>query len=328
MVLQGEESMEKKKISLIVPCYNEAGNVAAFYNWVKECYGSRISETEFVFVDDGRKDDTYKELKKKNENKGKEDVTVISFSRNFGKESGIFAGLEYASGKYVCIIDADLQQSPEVVMQMENILDNDENIDCVTAFQTVRHEGKVLELLKKTFYKVINQMTEVDFVSGASDFRMFRENVKNAILMLPEKDRFSKGIFSWIGFHTEYLPYEACDRHAGTSKWSFKKLLKYGLGGIMSFTVTPLKCATFAGGVLSIISLIYFLVVLCQKLFMGISIPGYPTLVCLILLLGGIQLIMLGIIGEYLGRTYIEGKNRPVYLARVVLKEEKNEKNN
>lgn len=317
-----------KKVSLIVPCYNEASNVAAFYNWVKECYGSRVTEIEFVFIDDGSTDDTYHELKKIYDHKGDEDVIVISFSRNFGKESGIFAGLEYANGDYICIIDADLQQSPEVVMQMENILDNDENIDCVTAFQAVRHESKILEVVKKMFYKVINKMTDVDFVSGASDFRMFRKNVKNAILMLPERDRFSKGIFSWIGFHTKYLPYEVYDRHAGSSKWSFRKLLRYGLGGIMSFTVTPLKCATFAGGTFSVISLIYFIVVICQKVFLDITIPGYPTLVCLILLLGGIQLIMLGIIGEYLGRTYVEGKNRPVYLARIILKEDKDEENN
>jgi len=202
---------------------------------------------------------------------------------------------------------------------MEELLDLNDDVDCVAAYQQVRHEGKILSVFKNCFYRMINRMTDIEFVAGASDFRMFRKNVKDAILNLQERYRFSKGIFSWIGFETAYIPYEVQERHSGNSKWPFRKLIKYGIGGIVSFTTTPLKIAMHMGGIISGASFIYLVIVIAQKLINDIKVPGYPTLVSLILLLGGVQLIMLGIIGEYLGRTYIEGKNRPIYIAKKIL---------
>ena len=311
--------MENAKISLIIPCYNEAENIHAFYNMVKESYKQEIKNIEFVFIDDGSSDSTFCKLQELYNRY--EHIKVICFSRNFGKEAAIYAGLSHAGGKYNCIIDADLQQSPEVVKEMEELLDLNDDVDCVAAYQQVRHEGKILSVFKNCFYRMINRMTDIEFVAGASDFRMFRKNVKDAILNLQERYRFSKGIFSWIGFETAYIPYEVQERHSGNSKWSFRKLIKYGMGGIVSFTTTPLKIAMHMGGIISGASFSYLVIVIAQKLINDIKVPGYPTLVSLILLLGGVQLIMLGIIGEYLGRTYIEGKNRPIYIAKKILED-------
>lgn len=318
--------IKSKKISLVVPCFNEEGNVIEFYKCVKEYYQDSIENIEFIFIDDGSEDQTYQKLQQIYNNVKEKMVIVIRFSRNYGKEAAIYAGLQHATGKYVCIIDADLQQPPEVVKKMEKILDEETDVDCVTAYQEKRHEGKIISFIKKMFYNIINKVADVQFIDGASDFRMFRQNIRDAILMLSEKERFSKGIFSWIGFETKYIPYEVKERHSGGSKWSFKKLVKYGFNGIMAFSIAPLKCATFLGGSISFITLLYFIIVIIQKILFGIDVPGFPTLVCLILLLGGIQLIILGIIGEYLGKTYIEGKNRPIYIAKEILGEDENSK--
>lgn len=256
--------MENAKISLIIPCYNEAENIHAFYNMVKESYKQEIKNIEFVFIDDGSSDSTFCKLQELYNRY--EHIKVICFSRNFGKEAAIYAGLSHAGGKYNCIIDADLQQSPEVVKEMEELLDLNDDVDCVAAYQQVRHEGKILSVFKNCFYRMINRMTDIEFVAGASDFRMFRKNVKDAILNLQERYRFSKGIFSWIGFETAYIPYEVQERHSGNSKWSFRKLIKYGMGGIVSFTTTPLKIAMHMGGIISGASFIYLVIVIAQKL--------------------------------------------------------------
>lgn len=318
--------MEKAKLSLIVPCYNEVGNVTAFYEAAKEAFADMLSSLEMVFVDDGSQDGTYDKLAGiYADAAGKCRVKVVRFSRNFGKEAAMYAGLQHADGAYLCLIDADLQQPPAVAKHMMTILDEKPAVDCVAAYQAVRHEGRFMSFMKKAFYRVINRMTEVNFVSGASDFRMFRRNVADAILALEEKYRFSKGIFSWIGFETEYIPYEAQKRFSGEAKWSFRKLMKYAVGGITSFSVTPLRVAAHIGGFFSAAALLYFFVVLAQKLIWSIPIPGYATLVCLILLLGGLQLIMLGIIGDYLGKVYIEEKNRPIYITKTVLGEDEDD---
>ena len=210
------------KLSLIVPCYNEEQNVEAFYARCQEVFPT--DQYEVVFVNDGSKDGTYKKLQKLHEEH--DNILVVNFSRNFGKESAIYAGLHYASGSYISIIDADLQQDPEIVRNMVNILEEKPDIDVVAAYQAQRHEGKLMSWCKDRFYKFINRLSEVDLRENASDFRTFRASVQKALLDMPEYFRFSKGLFSWVGFETEYIPYEAAERFAGTTTWSFTKLLK------------------------------------------------------------------------------------------------------
>ena len=309
------------KLSLIVPCYNEEQNVEAFYARCQEVFPT--DQYEVVFVNDGSKDGTYKKLQKSHEEH--DNILVVNFSRNFGKESAIYAGLHYASGSYISIIDADLQQDPEIVRNMVNILEEKPDIDVVAAYQAQRHEGKLMSWCKDRFYKFINRLSEVDLRENASDFRTFRASVQKALLDMPEYFRFSKGLFSWVGFETEYIPYEAAERFAGTTKWSFTKLLKYAMEGIISFSTLPLQLATFFGAIVSAIAIIYGIVIIAQTLITGIDVPGYATTIVVVLFLGGVQLLVMGILGEYLAKTYIQGKHRPVYIAKNVL-EKKNTK--
>lgn len=309
------------KLSLIVPCYNEEQNVEAFYARCQEVFPT--DQYEVVFVNDGSKDGTYKKLQKLHEEH--DNILVVNFSRNFGKESAIYAGLHYASGSYISIIDADLQQDLEIVRNMVNILEEKPDIDVVAAYQAQRHEGKLMSWCKDRFYKFINRLSEVDLRENASDFRTFRASVQKALLDMPEYFRFSKGLFSWVGFETEYIPYEAAERFAGTTKWSFTKLLKYAMEGIISFSTLPLQLATFFGAIVSAIAIIYGIVIIAQTLITGIDVPGYATTIVVVLFLGGVQLLVMGILGEYLAKTYIQGKHRPVYIAKNVL-EKKNTK--
>ena len=309
------------KLSLIVPCYNEEQNVEAFYARCQEVFPT--DQYEVVFVNDGSKDGTYKKLQKLHEEH--DNILVVNFSRNFGKESAIYAGLHYASGSYISIIDADLQQDPEIVRNMVNILEEKPDIDVVAAYQAQRHEVKLMSWCKDRFYKFINRLSEVDLRENASDFRTFRASVQKALLDMPEYFRFSKGLFSWVGFETEYIPYEAAERFAGTTKWSFTKLLKYAMEGIISFSTLPLQLATFFGAIVSAIAIIYGIVIIAQTLITGIDVPGYATTIVVVLFLGGVQLLVMGILGEYLAKTYIQGKHRPVYIAKNVL-EKKNTK--
>lgn len=283
------------KLSLIVPCYNEEQNVEAFYARCQEVFPT--DQYEVVFVNDGSKDGTYKKLQKLHEEH--DNILVVNFSRNFGKESAIYAGLHYASGSYISIIDADLQQDPEIVRNMVNILEEKPDIDVVAAYQAQRHEGKLMSWCKDRFYKFINRLSEVDLRENASDFRTFRASVQKALLDMPEYFRFSKGLFSWVGFETEYIPYEAAERFAGTTKWSFTKLLKYAMEGIISFSTLPLQLATFFGAIVSAIAIIYGIVIIAQTLITGIDVPGYATTIVVVLFLGGVQLLVMGILGEY-----------------------------
>lgn len=308
------------KLSLVVPCYNEEGNVERFFNEVNNTFLCKVDDYEFVFVNDGSKDKTFEKLKNLYENNSAYNIQVLSFSRNFGKESAIYAGIKAAKGDYVCLIDADLQQRPEVVLEMLDEIEADETIDCVTAYQEERKEGAVLTKFKSMFYEVINKMAEVDFVNGASDFRLFNRKMADAILSMSEYHRFSKGIFSWVGFNTKYIPYEVAEREVGESKWNFFKLFKYAVEGIMAFSTLPLRLSTGIGFVTSIISIIYLIVVVLQKLISGIDIPGYATIIVLILFLGGMQLFCLGILGEYLSKVYVQVKSRPIYILKEHLK--------
>ena len=306
------------KLSLVVPCYNEAENVEAFQNAVIQAFDGCGYDYEIVFVNDGSKDATLHNLKKMFELQ-KCPVKVVSFSRNFGKESGIYAGLEHASGEYICLIDADLQQRPEIVVNMVNILDEQPEYDVVAAYQDRRGEGKVLSFFKKSFYSLINALSKVTLQPDASDFRTFRRSVRDSILKLAEYHRFSKGIFAWVGYNTCFIPYTARERAAGTTKWSFWKLVEYAIEGIIGFSTAPLRLATVLGGFSGIVSILYLLVVILEKLIKGIDVPGYATIIVLILFFGSMQLFCIGIIGEYVGRIFEQSKKRPIYIAKEVL---------
>lgn len=303
------------KLSLVVPCYNEAENVAAFQQAAMNAFNNCGYEFEIVFVDDGSKDATLHELRKLHKAQ-KCPIKVVSFSRNFGKEAALYAGIKKASGDYVCLIDADLQQRPEIVNDMVQILDEQPECDIVAAYQDLRGEGKILSFFKKRFYGIINKLADVQFRSDASDFRTMRRSVAESILKLGEYHRFSKGIFAWVGYNTCYIPYTACKRAAGKSKWSFRKLFNYAIGGIIGYSTKPLRIATFMGGLTAFASLVYLCVVILQKLIAGIDVPGYASIIVLILFLGGMQLFCIGVIGEYVGRTFEQSKNRPIYISK------------
>ena len=306
------------KLSLVVPCYNEAENVAAFQDAVIGAFDGCGYDYEIIFVNDGSRDATLHNLKKLHAAQ-KCPIKVISFSRNFGKESAIYAGMEHADGEYISLIDADLQQRPEIVADMVKILDEKPECDVVAAYQDRRGEGKVLSFFKKRFYGIINRLSDVNLHADASDFRTFRRSVRDSLLELAEYHRFSKGLFAWVGYETTFIPYTACERNAGTTKWSFTKLMNYAIEGIIGFSTKPLRYSIYIGSFTAVAAVLYLLWIIIEKLAWGIAIPGYATLIVLILLLGSIQLFCIGIIGEYVGRTFEQSKDRPVYIAKDVL---------
>ena len=312
------------KLSLIVPCYNEAENVAAFQEAVLAAFDGCSYDYEIIFVDDGSKDATLHNLTKLYYEQ-KCPVKVVSFSRNFGKEAGLYAGLQYASGEYCSLIDADLQQRPEIVRDMVQILDAQPEYDVVAAYQDRRGESKFLSFFKKGFYSVINRLSDVSLHADASDFRTFRRSVAESILKLGEYHRFSKGIFAWVGYNTHYIPYTACKRVAGTTKWSFSKLVNYAVEGIIGFSTKPLRYSIYIGSFTAIAAVLYLIAVIIEKIFWGIDVPGYATLIVLTLFLGSIQLFCIGIIGEYVGRTFEQTKERPIYIAKQILDYENKE---
>ena len=247
------------KLSLVIPCFNEAENIQAFYEAVANAFHGCGYEYELLFVDDGSRDATLHNLKKLY----RQTVTpmkIISFSRNFGKEAAIYAGLQHAQGEYISLIDADLQQRPEIVRDMVSYLDDHSDYDMVAAYQDRRDEGKVLSFFKKCFYGLINKLSDVNLHRDASDFRTFRRSVAESILQLTEYHRFSKGIFAWVGYKTHYIPYQACERAAGTTKWSFRKLFNYALEGIVGFSTAPLRLSVYLGFFTAIAAVI---VVIC-----------------------------------------------------------------
>lgn len=310
------------KLSLIVPCYNEAENVANFQNAVMQAFDNCGYDYEIVYIDDGSTDSTLAELRKLFKAQVCP-VKVVSFSRNFGKEAGLYAGLQHATGEYISLIDADLQQRPEIVRDMVEILDTKPEYDIVAAYQDRRGEGKILSFFKKSFYKLSNRLTNINLKADASDFRTFRRRVAESILSLKEYHRFSKGIFAWVGYNTCFIPYTACERAAGVTKWSFRKLFNYAIDGIIGYSTTPLRISTLLGSLTAVAALIYLIIVILQKLISGIDIPGYATQIVLILFLGSMQLFCIGIIGEYVGRIFEQSKDRPIYIAKEVLDNEK-----
>ena len=268
---------------------------------------------KYIFVDDGSKDNTLNILKKLAA--AHDNVYYISFSRNFGKEAGMYAGLKSSTGDFVIIMDADLQHPPAMIPDM--IKATEEGYDCCAARRSSRKgESKIRSAFSRTFYRLSNRFTDIQLVQGAVDFRIMSRKMVNAVLDLSEVQRFSKGIFAWVGFDTKWLPYENVERPLGTSKWSFWGLFKYAIDGITAFSVTPLRLVSALGFVISTFAFIYIIITLMQTFIFGIDVPGYVTTLCAVLFLGGIIELSIGILGEYVGHIYMETKHRPIYILK------------
>lgn len=301
-------------LSIITPCYNEEATIHYFYEETKKYLDTMDVEYEIIFVNDGSKDKTIEEclkVKEKDQN-----VKILNFSRNFGKEAAMYAGLNEAKGDLVVIMDTDLQDPPKLLPEMYNILQSNE-YDSVATYRVNRKgEPPIRSFFARMFYKMINKMIDVEIVDGARDYRMMKRTMVDAIISMNEYHRFSKGIFAWVGFNTKYLEYENVERVAGETKWSFWKLFKYAIDGIVGFTTLPLRLATFTGIAVSMFGFLYMLYIVVKALVFGDPVAGFPSLIVIITLLGGIQLLFLGIIGEYLAKTYMETKKRPIYIIK------------
>lgn len=306
----------KKTVSIVVPCYNEEESIPLYYDAVKKLFDNELAscELEVIFVDDGSRDKTL-EVMKKYAHADKR-IKYISFSRNFGKESAIYAGLEHASGTYIAVMDVDLQDPPHLLIDMIDCLDN-EDIDIVgTRRVTRKGEPPVRSFFARLFYKWINKMSDVPIVDGARDYRLMKRKVVDSILDVKEYNRFSKGIFSWVGFKTKWLEYENIERVAGETKWSFFKLLIYAIDGIVAFSTQPLTVSAVVGVLMSIIALISLIFIVVRRLIFGDPVAGWASMVSFILFIGGIQMFFTGIVGIYLSKTYLETKHRPIYISR------------
>lgn len=306
---------KKEKISLIIPCFNEEESIPIFY---KET--DRISkemkkvEFEFIFIDDGSHDKTLsilRDLSKKDKR-----VNYISFSRNFGKEAGMYAGLKKSTGDFVAIMDVDMQDPPEKLIEMYELI-KEEDYDCI-ALYTSEHEGYnfVRKALTKKWYKLINKILKSKQKPGARDFRLMTRQMVDSILSLPEYNRYIKGMFDFIGFDTKWIEYKAPDRVAGTSKFSLTKLIKYAIEGIVSFSTAPLVLSAYIGILFCILAFVAIIFIICKTLIFGDPVAGWPSMTCIIIFVSGIQLFFLGIIGTYLSKIYLEVKNRPIYIEK------------
>lgn len=305
----------QKKISIVVPCYNEEEALPIFYKeLIKVMQELKEVELELILVNDGSKDNTLEEFKKLANMD--ERVKYISFSRNFGKEAAMYAGLEATTGDYVAIMDADLQDPPKLLIKMYNILETSD-YDCVgTRRVTRKGEPKVRSFFAKIFYKLMRKISKMDIVDGARDFRLMTKQMKNSILSMKEYNRFSKGIFTWVGFNTKWLEYENVERVAGKTKWSFWKLFIYSLDGITAFSTFPLVIAALFGLIFCLLAFVLILGIIIKTLVFGDPVSGWPSTICIILLVGGVQLFCTGIIGQYLAKIYLEVKGRPVYIVK------------
>lgn len=302
-----------KKISLIIPCFNEEEALPLFYREVDRVAGM-LGEFEFelLFIDDGSKDQTLtvlQDLALKDKR-----VSYFSFSRNFGKEAAMYAGFVNATGDYVAVMDADLQDPPALLPQMVEILESGEYDSVATRRVTREGEPKIRSAFARLFYKIINKISDADIVDGARDFRLMKREMADAIIAMSEYNRFSKGIYGWIGFRTKWLPFENAERVAGETKWNFWSLLKYSMDGIINFSQVPLALASWSGIIFTIISLTMVLFIFIRRLIFGDPVAGWASLVCIIMFLGGVILFCVGIVGQYLAKVYLEVKKRPHYI--------------
>ena len=305
-----------KKISIIIPCYNEEPTIPYFYEEINKISKQMKNNFEFIFVNDGSKDNTInviKEYAKKDKR-----VKYINFSRNFGKEAAMYAGLELSTGDYVAIMDADLQDPPSLLPEMLEILEKENSeFDCVgTRRVTRKGEPPIRSLFARMFYKIINKISKIEMVDGARDYRLMSRQMVNSILELKEYNRYSKGLFQFVGYKTKWLEYENIERVAGETKWSFWKLFIYALEGIIAFSTAPLAISSIMGILFCIISFIMIILIIIRTLIFGDPTSGWPSLVCIIFFVSGIQLFCLGIMGQYLSKTYLETKNRPIYIVK------------
>lgn len=307
-----------KRLSIVVPCYNEATALPHLFEalqTVGEELSSRV-RLELVLINDGSHDDTLQVMRELNQRDAR--IQYCSFSRNFGKESAMLAGLAKARGDYIVIMDADLQDPPELLHEMLDIMETGE-YDCVATRRVDRKgEPKIRSFFARRFYKIINGISATEIVDGARDFRMMTRQMVEAILSLPERNRFSKGLFSWVGFETKWLEYENVNRVAGETKWSFWKLLLYSFDGIIAFSTAPLAIASILGLLMSFIAIVFIFVIVIRTLIWGDPVSGWPSTISVMLFIAGIQLLSIGILGQYLAKVYLEVKQRPHY----VIKEE------
>lgn len=306
------DDSEKKKISVIVPCYNEEESLPLFYKEITKTLSYLGNDYEVIFVNDGSCDRTLSEMKELAERD--EHIVYLSFSRNFGKEAAIYAGLANAKSEYVSVMDADLQDPSALLPKMLEILESGE-YDCVATRRKDRKgEPIVRSWFARRFYRLINHVSEADIVDGARDFRLMKHEMVDAILSMSEYNRFSKGIFGWVGFRTYWLSCDNIERVAGRSKWNFWKLLKYGLDGIVNFSQTPLEMISFIGLSMTAISFIMLIFIIVRTIIFGDPVAGWPSTICIIVFIGGIQLFCLGVIAQYISKMYLEVKRRPHFI--------------
>ena len=307
--------MKKEKISVIVPCYNEEEALPYFYKEIKKIEKEMdYVDFEYIFVEDGSKDktlDILRDFAKKDKK-----ARYLSLSRNFGKEASMYAGLKYSTGDYVTIMDADLQDPPSLLPEMYKYIKEDGYDQVATRRANRKGEPIIRSFFAKMFYKIINKMSKVEMVDGARDFRLMKRQVVDSILDLAEYNRYSKGLFSFVGFKTKWLEYNNIERVAGKTKWSFWKLFKYAIEGITAFSTAPLAFASFLGVFMCLIALVFIVIIIVKTIIYGDPVGGWPSLACIILFASGVQLLCLGIIGQYLSKTYLESKGRPIYIIR------------
>ena len=316
--------MERNLISIVVPCYNEEKAIPFFLEEIRKTTSEMIEkydvDFEFLFVDDGSRDKTAALLR--TYAKENTDVKYVIFSRNFGKEAAMYAGFCNASGDYVAVMDADLQDPPTLLPQMLQILQSEEYDSVATRRITRNHEPWIRSFFAKRFYQLINKISDADIVDGARDFRLMKRDMVDAIVKMEEYNRFSKGIFGWVGFRTYWLPYENVERVAGETKWNFWKLVKYGIDGIINFSSMPLSIASWLGMLMTVISFFALMFIIVRKLIWGDPVDGWASQVCIMIFIGGIQLFCVGVMGQYIAKTYQEVKHRPHYIISETNKEE------
>ena len=302
-------------ISIIVPCFNEEESLPLFYAEMEKIKFQLNDHFEYIFVNDGSKDRTLAILRELNQKNNS--VRYLSFSRNFGKEAALYAGLKHATGDLVTVMDADLQDPPELLLTMKSMLEKNPDLDCVGTRRTTRDgEPPMRSFFAKMFYKLINKISQVEMVNGARDFRLMRRQMVDAILEVSEYNRFSKGIFAWVGFRTEYLEYKNVERVAGKTSWSFWQLLNYSLEGIINFSDAPLTIAFLGGVAACLLAFFLIMIVIVRTLIFGDPTSGWPSMVSIILFLGGFQLLTIGILGKYIGKIFMETKKRPIYVIK------------
>ena len=313
--------MSKKKLTMVVPAYNEEEALPIFYEEAQRVE-EEISgvEIEYLFIDDGSSDKTLEVLRSLHKKDAR--VRYVSFSRNFGKEAAIYAGLQNATGDYVAILDADLQDPPSLLPEMLQAIE-EEGYDCVGSRRVTRKgEPPIRSFFARMFYRIMNKISSADIVDGARDFQLMNRKVVNAILSMGEYNRFSKGIFGWVGFRKKWLEYENIERSAGETKWSFWKLFLYALDGIVAFSTAPLVMASVMGMVFCLVAFVAIIFIIIRTVLFGDPTSGWPSMVCIIMFIAGVQLLCMGILGKYMAKTYLETKKRPLYLVEETEEEE------